>query len=245
MHLPEALMNVGMPLSDAVEPTADGLRAARKLIVESLHQWAVDEREANAVLDIANELMSNAVQHPRPPIALRVELDQINGTITVVVSDGATAPARPLPYRAACRSVGWACGSWRSCPPRGGSVPMPRASRSGRRSRRPETACHPGIAEHRGARSVSGSLVDPLVCHVVGVERQQLFQMCARQSFDQLATVARRHRGVLNGRLCIPNAAHDGLQGDAGELLRQCDRQLAVGCLLSHHPIMCRIGAGG
>lgn len=93
-------MNVGMPLTHGVEPSADGLRAARAVIVESLRQWSIDDRAANAVLDIANELMSNAVQHGRPPIAVRVELDRINGTVTVVVSDGSTAPARPLPYRA-------------------------------------------------------------------------------------------------------------------------------------------------
>jgi len=93
-------VNVGMPLTHGVEPSADGLRAARGLIVESLRQWSIDDRAANSALDIANELMSNAVQHGRPPIAVRVELDRINGTITVVVSDGSTAPARPLPYRA-------------------------------------------------------------------------------------------------------------------------------------------------
>ena len=93
-------MNVGMPLTHAVEPSAAGLRAARQLVVESLRQWAIDDRASNAALDIANELMSNAVQHGRPPIAVRVELDRIAGTVTVVVSDGSTAPARPLPYRA-------------------------------------------------------------------------------------------------------------------------------------------------
>jgi len=93
-------MNVGMPLSHAVEPSADGLRAARQLIGDCLRAWAIDDRAANAALDIANELMSNAVQHGRPPIGVRVELDRINGTVTVVVSDGSPAPARPLPYRA-------------------------------------------------------------------------------------------------------------------------------------------------
>ena len=92
-------MNVGMPLSHAVEPTPDGLRAARQLIIESLREWMIDERAANAALDIANELMSNAVQHGRPPIAVRLDLDRIGGTVTVVVSDGSSEAARPLPYR--------------------------------------------------------------------------------------------------------------------------------------------------
>ena len=92
-------MNVGMPLTHAVEPSADGLRAARQLIIASLRQWSIDDRCANAALDIANELMTNAVQHGRPPVGVRVELDRINGTVTVVVSDGSTEAARPLPYR--------------------------------------------------------------------------------------------------------------------------------------------------
>jgi two-component sensor histidine kinase len=92
-------MHVGMPLTQAIEPSAEGLRAARQLIVVTLREWAMDDRAANAALDIANELLSNAVQHGRPPIRLRVELDGSAGTVTVAVSDGSTAPARPLPYR--------------------------------------------------------------------------------------------------------------------------------------------------
>ena len=93
-------MNLGMPLTHEIEPDAAGLRAARQLIIESLRQWSIDERTANATLDVANELMSNAVQHGCPPIGVRIELDPDTGSVTVVVSDGNAAPARPLPYRA-------------------------------------------------------------------------------------------------------------------------------------------------
>src|SRR3954470_7821447 len=65
-----------------------------------MRQWCIDERAANAALDIANELMSHAVHHPRPPISVRVELDGPTGSVTVVVSDGDPTPARLLPYRA-------------------------------------------------------------------------------------------------------------------------------------------------
>jgi len=92
-------MNVGLPLSHAVDPTAAGLRVARQLIIQTLREWSIDDRAANAALDIANELMSNAVQHGRPPIAVRVELDRINGAVTVEVIDTSSETARPLPYR--------------------------------------------------------------------------------------------------------------------------------------------------
>lgn len=93
-------MNVGIPLSHSVTPNPDGLRAARQLIMESLRLSALDDRVANAALDIANELMTNAVQHARPPIGLRIEIDLNRGAITVMVSDGSSEAARPLPYRA-------------------------------------------------------------------------------------------------------------------------------------------------
>lgn len=93
-------MNVGLPLSHAVDPTAAGLRVARQLIIQTLREWSIDDRAANAALDIANELMSNAVQHARAPISVAVELDAASGAVTVVVRDADPTPARPLPYRA-------------------------------------------------------------------------------------------------------------------------------------------------
>ena len=93
-------MSSRAPSTRDVDPSADGLRAARQLVIESMRQWCVDERTANAALDIANELTSNAVQHGRPPISVAVELDAPTGAVTVVVTDGDPTPARPLPYRA-------------------------------------------------------------------------------------------------------------------------------------------------
>ena len=93
-------MNVGVAATHEVEPTADGLRAARHLVIESLRRWSIDERTANAALDVANELMSNAVQHGLPPIAVHIDFDHAAGAVTVVVSDGSPTRAQPLPYRA-------------------------------------------------------------------------------------------------------------------------------------------------
>lgn len=92
-------MNVGTPLTHAIQRDTEGLRLARQFIIESLRTWTVDERAANAALDVANELISNAVQHGAPPVGVQLDLDD-NGTVTVVVRDGSLTPARPLPYRA-------------------------------------------------------------------------------------------------------------------------------------------------
>src|SRR3954466_8811877 len=67
---------------------------------QGAHDHCGTARSATDRGALSNELMTNAVQHGLPPIAVGSELDRINGTITVVVSDGSTEAARPLPYRA-------------------------------------------------------------------------------------------------------------------------------------------------
>jgi two-component sensor histidine kinase len=57
----------------------------------------VEERVANAVLDVAHELLVNAHQHGSPQVLLTVR----TGTdeIRIDVHDCSAAPARLLPYR--------------------------------------------------------------------------------------------------------------------------------------------------
>src|SRR3954447_25563837 len=153
----------------------------------------------------------------------------------------ATLPRRDrCPTGPECQSVAWGCASSPSCRPTGVNALKATASPCGQPLRRPELARLPWTAE-RTADSLDGF---HLFAFVV-VERQQLFQVRACQPLHQLPTVARGHCGVLDGRLRIPDAPHDGLQGDRRELLRQCERQLAAGCLLSHRPIMCWFGDDG
>jgi anti-sigma regulatory factor (Ser/Thr protein kinase) len=87
-----------LTVTRAVEPQADHVRAARVFAREVLVEWQVDNAAANAAVDVAHELISNAVQHGLPPVLL--VLAYRPPVIDVVVSDGSTEPARRLPYRA-------------------------------------------------------------------------------------------------------------------------------------------------
>jgi len=60
-------------------------------------EWQVDNAAANAAIDVAHELISNAVQHGLPPVTLILAYRP--PVIDVVVRDASTEPARRLPYR--------------------------------------------------------------------------------------------------------------------------------------------------
>src|SRR4051794_748478 len=74
------------------------LRGTRAFVRETLSSWDIDDATANAVIDVAHELVSNAIRHGLPPITLRLEHD--DSIVRVRVSDGSPQPATILPYRA-------------------------------------------------------------------------------------------------------------------------------------------------
>lgn len=80
-----------------VTPTAEGARAARAFVREALEHWSVEPVTGNAALDVAHELVTNAVQHGRPPIQLTLE--QSSAELRVTVADAEPTAARLLPYR--------------------------------------------------------------------------------------------------------------------------------------------------
>ena len=73
------------------------LRAVRERLRTLLQQWQLDERVANAVLDVAHELLVNAHRHGEPPVRLTVRTG--TSAIRIDVHDGSPEPARLLPYR--------------------------------------------------------------------------------------------------------------------------------------------------
>lgn len=74
-----------------------GASDIRNLVRQTLLDWQVDIIVANAALDVAHELVSNAVLHGSPPVGLT--LRRSPKELTVSVTDGTSAPARRLPYR--------------------------------------------------------------------------------------------------------------------------------------------------
>lgn len=73
------------------------LRAVRNRLRALLQQWQLDERLANAVLDVAHELLVNAHRHGAPPT--RLTLRTSTNEIRIDVHDGSHDRARLLPYR--------------------------------------------------------------------------------------------------------------------------------------------------
>jgi two-component sensor histidine kinase len=86
-----------LQLSLAVGPDAASMRQIRSHLDASLERWQVEPRVANAVLDVAHELLVNAHQHAVSPVQLTVTAGTTD--IRVGVTDASRDPARLLPYR--------------------------------------------------------------------------------------------------------------------------------------------------
>jgi anti-sigma regulatory factor (Ser/Thr protein kinase) len=83
--------------SHRVTESPAGLRAARDFVRDVMLRWGVETRAANAALDVAHELVTNAVRHGHGPVTLVLALD--DGAVVVTVADASPEPARRLPYR--------------------------------------------------------------------------------------------------------------------------------------------------
>jgi len=87
----------GPELALEVEAGAAELREARAALRSHLEELDLGLRVANAVLDVAHELIVNAHQHGAPPVRLTVLAGADD--VRVEVFDASTNPARLLPYR--------------------------------------------------------------------------------------------------------------------------------------------------
>ncbi|MEU4931957.1 ATP-binding protein [Streptomyces yokosukanensis] len=66
---------------------------ARKITTELLTRWSVTEGAADSVLLTVSELVTNAVEHARPPLNFGLSLDPGTQRVHVEVSDGGPAAA--------------------------------------------------------------------------------------------------------------------------------------------------------
>ncbi|MEE1805820.1 ATP-binding protein [Streptomyces sp. BE133] len=64
---------------------------ARKITKEVLAQWSVAEAEADSVLLAVSELVTNAVEHARPPLNFGLSRDLDTPRVHIEVSDGGPA----------------------------------------------------------------------------------------------------------------------------------------------------------
>ncbi|MEU9128735.1 ATP-binding protein [Kitasatospora sp. NPDC048540] len=63
---------------------------ARRIARHALSEWGVGEDAADQVLLVVSELVTNAVEHALPPVALRVDVPD-EGMVHVEVADGGPA----------------------------------------------------------------------------------------------------------------------------------------------------------
>lgn len=70
---------------------SDAPAQARGLAREALRRWGVPSATAGEVLLVVSELVTNAFEYARPPIAFHLGLDADNGQIRVQVTDGGPA----------------------------------------------------------------------------------------------------------------------------------------------------------
>ncbi|GAA4930545.1 ATP-binding protein [Streptomyces coeruleoprunus] len=91
----------GGPWILAHRPEAVG--EARRITERTLGRWHVCRETADDVLLVVSELVTNAVEHAMPPIALRLGGgDPSTGRVRVEVTDGGPA-AREGEWAASCR----------------------------------------------------------------------------------------------------------------------------------------------
>lgn len=82
------------PLDDATwrlahRPQAAG--TARQITASVLDDWHVDERTTEAALLVVSELVTNAVEHAQPPVALHLHRERAGNRVWMGVSDGGPA----------------------------------------------------------------------------------------------------------------------------------------------------------
>ncbi|MCX2185727.1 ATP-binding protein [Streptomyces sp. SKN60] len=81
------------------DPQAAG--AARHTVEEVLHDWRMGERTTDAVVLVVSELVTNAVEHAQPPLALHLHRERAGNRVWVGVSDGGPASTRG-PWTSSC-----------------------------------------------------------------------------------------------------------------------------------------------
>lgn len=83
------------PLDDSSQALKHGPQAAgvaRHTAQRVLASWKVRDEAADAMVLVISELVTNAVEHAEPPLALHLHRERAGGRVWVGVSDGGSAP---------------------------------------------------------------------------------------------------------------------------------------------------------
>ncbi|MET9612194.1 ATP-binding protein [Kitasatospora indigofera] len=80
----------GPPVVRAIPHHPGSVRAARRIARTALREWGVDEDTTELAVLVVSELVTNAVEHALPPVALHVERPT-GRTVHIEVDDGGPA----------------------------------------------------------------------------------------------------------------------------------------------------------
>lgn len=86
MHAGECVSDLPYVWALPHQPQAPG--TARRIARSALNAWGITPDLADQVLLVVSELVTNAVEHALPPLALYMDLPKSNGTMRVSVHDG-------------------------------------------------------------------------------------------------------------------------------------------------------------
>ncbi|MGW5662808.1 ATP-binding protein [Streptomyces sp. NPDC003758] len=81
----------GLPRTWMLAHRPEAAGEARKMAERTLAGWKVAPEIADPVLLVVSELVTNAVEHARPPLTLRLSRDAGTGRVRVEVTDGGPA----------------------------------------------------------------------------------------------------------------------------------------------------------
>ncbi|MFJ3106772.1 ATP-binding protein [Streptomyces sp. NPDC086835] len=78
-------------LTEMLEHRPEAASAARHTAQEVLSAWDLSSETADAVLLVVSELVTNAVEHAQPPLALHLHREPTGSRVWVGVTDGGPA----------------------------------------------------------------------------------------------------------------------------------------------------------
>jgi anti-sigma regulatory factor (Ser/Thr protein kinase) len=78
-------------VSETLEHRVEAVATARHTAQTVLEDWDLDEETADAVLLVISELVTNAVEHAEPPLALHLHREHTGNRLWIGVTDGGPA----------------------------------------------------------------------------------------------------------------------------------------------------------
>ncbi|MFF6984705.1 ATP-binding protein [Streptomyces sp. NPDC008343] len=91
MPFPQGPASTAAPCAWGLPHRPESSRAARRITRIALTSWGIDEDSLQEALLVVSELVTNAIEHGLPPVALHLTRLACGGTVHIEVDDGGPA----------------------------------------------------------------------------------------------------------------------------------------------------------